>query len=241
MSDKLQEVIRYNGTVATRAEAAEGLLAGGVPVAWVIRYLSDSPTLTAAEFARESKPKDRKRFAARFSDEARDDHGRFAPAGNAGGVPAPKPAHEMTTEEFGATLPGRVSRKPAVSVEAWAKEQGREAALIGGSDNTIANLIGGLLTERTAHGKGKVKALAKKMGEYNALHRDYQAAVTAGAVPQVETVTPLDPDSPADAAHVRAMHKRAIYRALGAGMTVPEHVLAAYPGVADRAADKKGQ
>jgi hypothetical protein len=242
MADKLQEVIRYNGSVATRAEAAEGLLLGGVPFAWVIRYLSDSPTLSSAEFQREAKPKDRVRFSARFNDQPREqpreDDGRFAAAGNAGGNPAPRPAHEMTAGDFARTLPGRVTRTPAVGVHEWARAQGREADLAWDkSDTNVADLIGGLLTRGSRQQKGHAKVLARQLGKYNALYRDYEAAVKSGQIPQTETVTPLDTvASAADAAYVRAMHKRAIYKAIGAGLTVPAPVLAEYPGLTDRAA-----
>ena len=253
--DKLQEIIRYNGSVATRAEAAEGLLVGGVPFAWVIRYLSDSPTLSPVEFQRAAKPKDRSRFAARFSVQPRDDHGRFAPgtagtdggatdpagsAGRDGGAPNPvqKLAHELTHDEFAKTLPGRVTHAPAVGIDEWAKAQGREADLAWDkSDTNIANLIGGLLTRGSRQQKGQTKTLARQLGKYNALHRDYSEAVRSGAIPMRETVAPLDPAaSEADAAYVRAAHKRAIYKAIGNGLTVPPHVLAEYPGLTDRAA-----
>ncbi len=231
--DKLQEIIRYNGSVATRAEAAEGLLAGGVPFAWVVRYLSDAPTLSPAEIRREARAKDR----VRFSEESRDAHGHRPAAGSEG---ATKPPHEMTAAEFGATLSGRVTRTPAVGVSEWAKARGREADLeFDRREFNVAALIGDGPV-RSAGGREGAKALAKKLAVYNAVQRDYREAVRTGAVPRVETVAPLDPaDNGADAAHVRAMHKRAIYKAIGAGATVPPHVLAEYPGVADRAADKK--
>ena len=229
--DKLQEIIRYNGSVATRAEAAEGLLSGGVPFAWVVRYLSDAPTLAPADIRREARAKDR----VRFSEESRDDAPRGTPAGSTGG-----PAHELTAAEFGRSLPGRATRTPAVGVHEWAKARGREGDLeFDKREFNVAALIGA--APRVAmHGRDKAKALAAKLAAYNALQRDYREAVRSGAVPQVEAVAPLDPANEADAAFVRAAHKRAIYKAIGAGLTVPPHVLAEYPGVADRAADKKG-
>jgi hypothetical protein len=217
-SDKLRELIRYDGGVATRAEAAEGLLRGGVPFAWVIRYLSDTPTLTPEEGRR--LPGGRVRFS---QDRQRDELGRFAPTGKA--------AHEMTADEFAAAVPGRVERKPAQGIDDWAKSRGREADLaFGANDINVANLIGGALTESTRHGRGKVKTLISKLADYNRLTADYNKSVASGEVPMVEKLVPLDTvNSKADQAYVRSMHKRAIRKALSAGLTVPPEVSKDYP------------
>lgn len=213
---KLQELIRYNGGVATRAEAAQGLLTAGVPFAWVIRYLSDAVAMTPREAARVS-PRHVK-FARECE---RDNSVRSAQPG--------KPPHEMTHDEFARTLTGRIVREPSQTLPEWARARGREA------DTDFAELVGGMMTQ-AKYARGQAKPLIEKLARYNALNDEYGADVAAGRVPVTEKVVPLNPaDSEADRAYIRAAHKRAVHKALGAGLTVPAEVLKDYPGLANTA------
>jgi hypothetical protein len=212
--DRLQEPIRYDGGVATRAEALAGMLGGGVPFAWAVRYLSDSPALSAADAARLCR-------AARAAGAD-----RLAPR------PGGRPAHELTPAEFAAEVPGRLARAPAVDVAQWAAAAGRSADLAwaaGPAD--FADLLGGA----SRHDRAAVARLLDRLTRYNALHRDYRRAVAAGEVPAADRVTPLDPRSPADAHALRQAHKREVRRALRAGHAVPAAVLGHYPELAGAA------
>jgi len=80
-------------------------------------------------------------------------------------------------------------------------------------DADVADLLGGLMCERTRHGRGKLGAPARRICAEAELRALYDAEVAAGRVPMMMLISPLREESAADAAYARAQARRAARRA----------------------------
>ena len=134
---------------------------------------------------------------------------------------------QMSHAEFSAITTTRPNKRKSISFLDWIAQKGIQRTEVV-DDGQMATYIGQTAFPQQMSGaaKGKYNGLKRKVEYTQGLQEEYKQEV-----PDVETQVELNPNNKADAAYVRAMHKRQIKRALIDGKTVPQEVLDEYPEV----------
>jgi hypothetical protein len=116
-----------------------------------------------------------------------------------------QPTTPSISKEFNKNKPIELTSKvPAITFEEWLNKKGINI----NEENNLAEFLGGIFTETTSKGKGKVKSSAEKLSEIKKLVNEYKNEIKTGKIPLIQKSKILESGSPQYEAAYRANLKR---------------------------------